>query len=73
MISGSPESGYFHAPAPRVQQSSRWKEDWIELEILVRIAHRKALWHVLTFVKRVVAALGPLSRLATRSTRRCTR
>ncbi|KAL1666492.1 hypothetical protein GGF50DRAFT_113198 [Schizophyllum commune] len=36
MISGSPESGYFHAPAPRVQQSSRWKEDWIELEILGR-------------------------------------
>ncbi|TRM58463.1 hypothetical protein BD626DRAFT_573474 [Schizophyllum amplum] len=36
MVSGSPESGYFHAPAPRMRHASRWKEDWIELEILGR-------------------------------------
>ncbi|KAL1746128.1 hypothetical protein HDZ31DRAFT_81443 [Schizophyllum fasciatum] len=36
ILSGSPESGYFHAPAQRVRQSSRWKDDWVELEILGR-------------------------------------
>ncbi|KDQ55313.1 hypothetical protein JAAARDRAFT_37347 [Jaapia argillacea MUCL 33604] len=33
-ISDSPESGYFHLPAPRQKYSSRWKEDWEELELL---------------------------------------
>ena len=31
----SPEKDYFRAP-PRTRQASRWKEDWEELELLVR-------------------------------------
>ncbi|KDQ55382.1 hypothetical protein JAAARDRAFT_37399 [Jaapia argillacea MUCL 33604] len=33
-ISSSPESDYFRVPAPRQKHSSRWKEDWEELELL---------------------------------------
>ncbi len=32
----SPEIDYFRAPMLR-QQASRWKEDWEELELLVRV------------------------------------
>lgn len=34
----SPEKEYFRAP-PRTRQASRWKEDWEELELLVRVSH----------------------------------
>jgi hypothetical protein len=33
----SPEIDYFRAPIMRRQQASRWKEDWEELELLVRV------------------------------------
>lgn len=32
---GSPETEYFRAPPPRTRHTSRWKEDWEELELLV--------------------------------------
>lgn len=32
---GSPEMEYFRVPL-RARQTSRWKEDWEELELLVR-------------------------------------
>lgn len=35
-FNGSPESDYFHAPPPPRVRHSRWKEDWEELELLVR-------------------------------------
>jgi len=31
----SPDKDYFRVP-PRTRQASRWKEDWEELELLVR-------------------------------------
>ena len=34
--SSSPEIDYFRAPPPNRRQTSRWKEDWEELELLVR-------------------------------------
>ena len=33
---GSPETDYFRMPPPTARHSSRWKEDWEELEILGR-------------------------------------
>ena len=33
---GSPEIDYFRMPPPTARHSSRWKEDWEELEILGR-------------------------------------
>ncbi|KAI0666498.1 Serine/threonine-protein kinase [Trametes maxima] len=35
-IASSPETDYFRMPPPRARHSSRWKEDWEELEILGR-------------------------------------
>ncbi|KAI0077507.1 Serine/threonine-protein kinase [Panus rudis PR-1116 ss-1] len=35
-FNGSPESDYFKPPPPKVRQSSRWKDDWEELELLGR-------------------------------------
>ena len=35
-INGSPETDYFLVPPPRAKHASRWKEDWEELELLVR-------------------------------------
>ncbi|PCH37122.1 Serine/threonine-protein kinase [Wolfiporia cocos MD-104 SS10] len=35
-ISGSPDTDYFRAPPPKTRYSSRWKEDWEELELLGR-------------------------------------
>ena len=32
---GSPETDYFRMPPPAARRSSRWKEDWEELELLV--------------------------------------
>ncbi|OCH91731.1 Serine/threonine-protein kinase [Obba rivulosa] len=32
----SPETEYFRAPPPKARRSSRWKEDWEELELLGR-------------------------------------
>jgi translation initiation factor 2-alpha kinase 4 len=34
-FTGSPEIEYFRLP-PKTRQASRWKEDWEELELLVR-------------------------------------
>jgi eukaryotic translation initiation factor 2-alpha kinase 4 len=36
----SPEVDYFRAPIQRRQQTSRWKEDWEELELLVGVVYR---------------------------------
>ncbi|KAI8973080.1 Serine/threonine-protein kinase [Trametes punicea] len=35
-VAGSPETDYFRMPPPKPRHSSRWKEDWEELEILGR-------------------------------------
>ncbi|KAL6299472.1 kinase-like domain-containing protein [Sparassis latifolia] len=35
-FNGSPETDYFRAPPPRTRHTSRWKEDWEELELLGR-------------------------------------
>jgi translation initiation factor 2-alpha kinase 4 len=44
--SSSPEKEYFVAPQ-RTRQASRWKEDWEELEMLVRLSHLSFM-HTLT-------------------------
>ena len=40
----SPEVDYFRAPIERRQQVSRWKEDWEELELLVRVICLSTSW-----------------------------
>ncbi|TFY68401.1 hypothetical protein EVJ58_g1031 [Rhodofomes roseus] len=36
LANGSPETDYFRMPPPRAKHTSRWKEDWEELELLGR-------------------------------------
>ena len=49
----SPEIDYFRAPIMRRQQASRWKEDWEELELLVRVIGY-VNWQLLESMGRVV-------------------
>jgi hypothetical protein len=51
----SPEIDYFRAPIMRRQQASRWKEDWEELELLVRIIGYVVNGQLLESMGRVVA------------------
>ena len=51
----SPEIDYFRAPIMRRQQASRWKEDWEELELLVRVIGWRVSGKLPKPVGRVVA------------------
>lgn len=58
-INGSPETDYFRVPPPRAKHASRWKEDWEELELLVRRC-LDTLWDVIdAFLVRDVARSAP--------------
>jgi hypothetical protein len=65
----SPEKEFFTAPQ-RTRQASRWKEDWEELEMLVRLISLSTMV-VLTLLLHIRAKVlsGQLSKLATKSTR----
>jgi len=66
--SSSPEIEYFVPPA-RTRQASRWKEDWEELEMLVR---QSISFVIFVFMKdlhiRAKVLSGRLSKLATKLT-----
>jgi hypothetical protein len=66
--SSSPEIEYFVPPA-RTRQASRWKEDWDELEMLVRLSLSSTTF-VFTIDLHIRAKVlsGPLSKLATKLT-----
>jgi hypothetical protein len=65
----SPEVDYFRASIQRRQQASRWKEDWEELELLVRVIY---CWTwceaALSVDGRVAARLARWSKHVTKST-----
>ena len=50
----SPEIDYFRAPNMRGQQASRWKEDWEEMELLVRVIGYVVNGQLLRSMGRVV-------------------
>ena len=64
---GSPETDYFRMPPPLAKHTSRWKEDWEELEILVRNFQTCCGGHLMRAI-RVVVDSARWSRLGTLST-----
>lgn len=71
----SPEVDYFRAPIQRRQQASRWKEDWEELELLVRVIIHRSTWCQSSHLMdgRVAARSAPWSKHATKLTLESTR
>ena len=67
----SPEKDYFRSPPPRTRHTSRWKEDWEELELLVRYLSVSVTCSIMLTRRlcRVKALLALSSKLAIRSTR----
>ena len=65
--SSSPEIDYFIAPIARNKPVSRWKEDWEELELLVRSFSPPDIFR-LCLLSRVEELSAQWLKLATRST-----